>query len=369
MFEGKFEDIKMFLQEYLKEMEEIQHILLDFIDNEEDDDEFNSTKTIGLIKCSKEIKSILYLISKIADNHIRSFNFFKKLESILSGIKDQIKQSLSNFEIFDIFKKNKRILLFLFSSQILSMDHAIINVMRTDKCQNYKYPDFFNPEIQNFLDKTPIENVLKLSHKDFDQKRKIGENDSYICELIRKDSVEEFISYVNKSNINLESTIDKSVYETNHYFLKNMNINLIDYAAFFGSIQIFKYLLLNKVKLTKSLIFSAIHGNNAEIIQILENSQIQQSSIEKILIESIKCHHNDIANYILDNYVSKDESYQNDVIYSFHYYNFWFIKNSNEIEKKIDFVFYYACQYNYFTLVKFFIDERKINVNKEIIQI
>lgn len=358
----------MFLQEYLKEMQEIQLILLDFIDNEKDDDEFNSTKTISLIKNSKEIKSILYLISKIADNHIRSFKFFEKLESILSGIKDQIKQTLSNFEIFDIFKKNKRILLFLFSSQILSMDHTIINVMRTDKYQKYEYPDFFYPEIQNFLYKTPIENVIKLLPKDFDQKRKIGENDSYICELIRKDSVQEFISYVNKTNFNLESTINKSVYETNHYFLKNMNINLIDYAAFFGSIQIFHYLLSNKVKLNKSLIFSAIHGNDAEIIQILETSKLK-FSIENALIESIKCHHNNVANYILDNYVSKDESYQNDVIYSFHYYNFWFIKNSNEIEKKIDFVFHYACQYNYFTLVKSFIDEGKINVNKEIIQI
>ena len=43
------------------------------------------------------------------------------------------------------------------------------------------------------------------------QKRLLGENDSHICQLIRDDSVEEFISYVNRTNISLSSKIIPSI--------------------------------------------------------------------------------------------------------------------------------------------------------------
>ena len=59
------------------------------------------------------------------------------------------------------------------------------------------------------------------------------------------------------------------------YYSKRKKITLIEYAAFFGSIQIFNYLKLNKISLTPSLWKYAIHGNNAEIIQILEENHFQ----------------------------------------------------------------------------------------------
>ena len=42
--------------------------------------------------------------------------------------------------------------------------------------------------------------------------------------------------------------------------------NLIEYASFYGSVQIIKYLLLCKISLTESMYFYSIHSNNAEII-------------------------------------------------------------------------------------------------------
>ena len=47
------------------------------------------------------------------------------------------------------------------------------------------------------------------------------------------------------------------------------NITLIEYATFYGSIQIFKYLLNNNVGLTESLWMYAVHGQNSEIIDIM----------------------------------------------------------------------------------------------------
>ena len=75
----------------------------------------------------------------------------------------------------------------------------------------------------------------------------MGENESYICKVIRDDNVVEFITYVNQNSISLNSNIRTSIYETNSFLLKAYNLSLIEYAAFFGSIQIFQYLQMNGV--------------------------------------------------------------------------------------------------------------------------
>ena len=96
-----------------------------------------------------------------------------------------------------------------------------------------------------------------------------------------------------------------SIFETNYLLLKNKKTTLIEYSAFFGAIQIFRYLIQNKVELTPSLWLYAIHSQNAEIIHLLESNEIEppenksmKNKYEAIFIESIKCHHNSIADYI-----------------------------------------------------------------------
>ena len=63
--------------------------------------------------------------------------------------------------------------------------------------------------------------------------RRIGENDSYVLQLIREDSIKEFIIYVNKTNLQLDSQITPSIFETNPFMFSN-SIKLIEYAAFYG---------------------------------------------------------------------------------------------------------------------------------------
>ena len=80
----------------------------------------------------------------------------------------------------------------------------------------------------------------------------IGENDPYILELIRNDSVKEFISYVNNSNLPLWSTAN--------FKSKKDNISLIEYDAFFCAIQVFQYLSINEVKLSKIMALFYIYS-------------------------------------------------------------------------------------------------------------
>ena len=103
--------------------------------------------------------------------------------------------------------------------------------------------------------------------------------------MIRQDSIEEFVAYVTKMNISLTQKIEPSLFDTNQLF---MNQTLIEYAAFFGSIQIIRYLKYSKVQLTESLWIYAIHSNNAELIHFLEENGVKpEKNTQKIYIYQI----------------------------------------------------------------------------------
>ena len=190
--------------------------------------------------------------------------------------------------------------------------------------------------------------------------------------------IEEFIIYVNKNDYPLNSYIKKSIFETNDFLIKHNETRLIEYTAFFGSTQIFKYLYKNGVELTSSLWLYGIHSDNAEMIHLLEENEVEppNQSYEECIKESIKCHHNDIFNYLQSNHLNEDikgiddidfkQCYDENIYsYSYHYYNFSYFPH--EINNKIN--FYYACQYDYFQIVEYFLKTVKININEKIIQI
>ena len=189
--------------------------------------------------------------------------------------------------------------------------------------------------------------------KNFEQKRLISENENYLCQLIREDSIEEFIIYVNKHNISLDSRIISSIFETNSLLLKKAP-TLIEYSAFFGSIQIFQYLHTNGVELKPSLWIYSIHSKNAEMIHLLEENNVKPD--DNYLKESSKCYHNEITNYIIESLMNKDEINQkidenfdeNILSYCFHYYNYNYFPS----DLNAKFIFFYACQYDYCNIVE-----------------
>ena len=61
--------------------------------------------------------------------------------------------------------------------------------------------NFFN-EIKSFMDDELKEEIAKQLTENYEEKRKKGESESHICELIRDDMIDEFISFVNQ-NIHL----------------------------------------------------------------------------------------------------------------------------------------------------------------------
>ena len=153
---------------------------------------------------------------------------------------------------------------------------------------------YFYPEIKPFINEQfdDIEN--------FEIQRQKLENESYVCSLIRNDSIVEFVKYVNQKNFNLSSQVTPSLFETNQ-FLIDQKPTLIEYAAFFGSIQIFDFLQLNNVALNPCLWEYAIHSNNPDLIHRLERlsvDRLYKNHDDTLYKEAIKCNNNEIAKYI-----------------------------------------------------------------------
>ena len=358
----------MEVDEYINEKIKLQNLFMDYVDNELDENE-NYDSLIDYFTTSKiaenkeEIRCLFHFLNIISNNHHRSPNFFQKIEKIISYFEKSFKDSFSNIEIIDLFWCNKRILLYLYESHIIIFDPIdMYQRWLNSNIKNIHKFVYFYPEIKLCIDDPimlgKIEEFLphESNFDDFDKKRKIGENDSYICLLIRNDMVVEFISYVNRANIQVSSMkIKPSIFETNSVLLKFEETTLIEYAAFFGSIQIFQYLRMSNVELTPSLWIYAIHSRNAELIHLLEEIHVS-NTFQTCFEESLKCHHNEIADYILDNNwndANLKKNYLEDkfaiecCLYS---YNYSYFDNFIDDES----FFFYLCKYDYVYLCKLF---------------
>ena len=304
---------------FLEKWKNIDEYLKSFL-YEDDNTEEHFTNFMQLISNYQilenltDLKILLFMIRSISNNFYRKLHFFSKIEKIIFFLKKKIQQYYSNIEIFLIFKSNKRILLFLFDQKIVILDYQMINFFFQEKFIKSNHILYFFPEIKNFIinnfnfeDKEF--NLNDMSYQMFLQHRNIGENENTVCQLIRKDSINEFIAFVNKEHISLSSQIPLSIFETNSFLLKN-NPNLIEYSAFFGSFQIFIYLVKNGAEITPNIWKYSIHGRNCKIIDFLEKNNIIpiNGSYLNCVFESIICHNHHIAQYIFNKYLKNSIS-------------------------------------------------------------
>ena len=124
-------DAKYIINEKINQMKQIQENLLYFLEDEEaDSDQItfleDEEQMIRADKCY--LKEFLHLISKISNYHHRSKDFIIKTEKIILKFEQEIKKYYTNFDIFNIFKGNKRILLFLFERQIIKPEKLISSI-------------------------------------------------------------------------------------------------------------------------------------------------------------------------------------------------------------------------------------------------
>ena len=146
----------MEIQEYANQKTEIYKSLMSIVESEEEEvndlfkNLYNQIESQHILEDRYELSEFLNMISKITNHHHRGNNFTKRIQQIILYYLDKIKQNLSNSEIFNLFKTNKLILLFLFDHQIINVDEYILNYF-TKNDNRYNFSKFFYPEIKKCL--------------------------------------------------------------------------------------------------------------------------------------------------------------------------------------------------------------------------
>ena len=252
------------IKTYLEDKKKLYEIIYEYLDDSDENDEYeyqldyfhDVTEILNEQENKREaIEQFLQIVKSISENHHRTSSFVNKIENILEHYCDQMKQTFTNTELFHIFESNKLLVHFLLKKEIITISKTIYEEMMSKfESNGNRNCYFFYSELEKFSGKELMKNIkkelLEINEnifENYENKRQEGENDSYICSLIRQDSVEEFISYMNRNNFSLSSKIYHSIFETNSFLIEKKNTTLIEYAAFFGSFQIFQYLLMSKI--------------------------------------------------------------------------------------------------------------------------
>ena len=347
------------MEEYLTNMSEIQASILNYIESES-----SSTKKLnGLLKLfdkygirsnKHNLKSILHIISNISDNHHHGPNFYERIRKILFNFQKDITKSFSNLTIFNIFKSNKKILYLLVKNKILIIEKAIASILLEDTDKIKYLFDFLKP----FLDEERIQDIEEQLPDNYNEKTEYCENRHNICKLILNDDLDDFKSYIKKRKISLTSKIEESIFETNLFLIGNDSVSLIEYAAFYGSIQIFKYLLENGAKYDSNLWIYAIHSQSLEMIQLLEETGVDFDNYTKCIEEAIKCHHNEIFEYIKKKYGKKKKV--NLTNFALQYYNISLI----DVDSIDELPFFDLCKFDYCTLADVILRKSDFDINE-----
>ena len=147
----------------------------------------------------------------------------------------------------------------------------------------------------------PLKDIQELFNHDLfpdDNYLTIYPKDS-LAYFIKEDLVENVQIYLfNRPDLNIDELEYRISYYRSYNFFETYYRSAIQLAMHYGSINCFKYLLLNGLDLGCSAHY-AIAGGNLEIIHILEQKSFDFDDL--CLKTAIRFHRNDIADWILLN--------------------------------------------------------------------
>ncbi|OHT01786.1 hypothetical protein TRFO_31260 [Tritrichomonas foetus] len=258
---------------------------------------FDIVQFINRENIFQEFESSIELIFSIRS--IFNANLLSKdyLRELLIQLTDQLAYFFKNnpgiWNLFD-FKIDKYFIL-----QLLELNNDFIKLPKTIK-DGRKY---FSPEIGfNFHN---MKNKEFQTPDEFFVNRKNGENLNELSQAIRKDDMNLFTHLISQTSLKINaSSIPPALFE--RFSFIQTDVSLVEYAAFFSSIQIFKYLILNDAQFNNELTKYAIAGGNNEIIHICEDKSLSFKKSINIAIQQWK---NELVEYLLQEYSFNEESF------------------------------------------------------------
>ncbi|OHS95398.1 hypothetical protein TRFO_10537 [Tritrichomonas foetus] len=232
---------------------------------------------------------------------------------LLTHLSARTKFLFEKHEVSSLFN-NKAALLVLLENGLITKD--LIKEKFT------VYPNelnFFYPEIEG------TEKPKNIKMIENDELRVYGLNPDQIAESIRNDDLKAFQSATARLQT-LNTLIRASRYET-FDFVSNFGKrpSLIEYAAFFGSINVFKYLLEKGVEAGSTLPEFAAAGGNVEIIHLLEEDKTLPIG-QECNLTAIEFFHRDLNEYFSN--LNYENSPILNILVSIEHYNMRYFLNN-----------------------------------------
>ncbi|OHT08164.1 hypothetical protein TRFO_23451 [Tritrichomonas foetus] len=296
--------------------------------------------------------SIYFGVSQKAERKKRNQTiFFNILNELIS--QHSLKNAFHQTTLAFIFRKNKHFLLFLVQNGILDISF-IIKEIASDK----NFFLFFIPEIvehspQLFLKKmkdfkltkdeiVKIYDKLNISIQDDLENEKLGEDEKEtmnknnssqennhvnqneirkeihsqeeIAQIIRDDNLDLFIENISSNvDFDINSKILPSFLENNPDINHGQNgITVLEYSMAFGSMNIFRYLWVNKAEYSKQSLNYSIIGGNSEIIHTLEE-KLNPDQDEQFYSSLFGTPNKSKFQFDEENYYKSIEYYQNEI--------------------------------------------------------
>ena len=119
------------MKSYIGDKKKLYTLIHEFLEGSSENGEKSFEKLINIIqsqqieKDREEMYQFLEIIKSIGEHHHRDRHFNERMNQLLLHYKDQIKQTLSNIDIFHIFENNKKIALFLLKEEIMTISDEI----------------------------------------------------------------------------------------------------------------------------------------------------------------------------------------------------------------------------------------------------
>ena len=242
--------------------------------------------------------------------------------------------------------------------------------------KKYFYPEIVKKQPDYYLKYRHYKGMFLFLTQNLDgaveHKEKRGKvlNENLICQFIINDDFDNFTHYINHNIIDLNSPIPPSLFEASGIVsnFSDSGMHYIEYAAFYGAVKIFKFMIQTNVKIQSKTLNAAIIGGNYEIIHILEDKEILVD--DSCFYDAVKSNRNEIVVYILNNFsdIFLNINFLNDLIPS---YNLEFIINttefltSDEFDKKsylngdvsslFNDALFISCEKNFLEIFEFFL--------------
>lgn len=138
---------------------------------------------------------------------------------------------------------------------------------------------------------------VKNNKEDHKKYRNLNYHPSSLHKCIREDDLDTFQNYISRNNININYKFDYSYYDRVRTI--DDTPSLIQVAAIYGSIKIFKYLFnMDTIIFNSNLLSYAYIGRNFEIIHLCE----KKCSSKDVYFQSIILHDRELLTYFIENY-------------------------------------------------------------------